>query len=120
MDHASGRCLRCGRDSHWAAQCFAIKHLNGQVIRDEPQRQQEEQRERVCKRSGPASYTSGNGGHGAPARKRARYGNDREHDEAGRYSDYDDYVGSSEYDDDCSDDDSEGCDNDREGYDNEW
>eukprot|EP00961_Rhodomonas_salina_P140719 1893800-Rhodomonas_salina.1 len=30
IDHASGSCLRCGGDSHWAAQCFAKKHLNGQ------------------------------------------------------------------------------------------
>lgn len=37
MDHASGRCLRCGRDSHWVAQCFAKKHLNGQDLEQKQQ-----------------------------------------------------------------------------------
>ena len=25
-------CFRCGRDSHWVAQCYAKKHVDGSII----------------------------------------------------------------------------------------
>jgi hypothetical protein len=28
----SGECHRCGRDSHWVADCFATTHVNGEVL----------------------------------------------------------------------------------------
>ena len=32
LDHADSKCIRCGRDSHWVAQCYAKRHVNGQEL----------------------------------------------------------------------------------------
>ena len=28
-------CFRCGRDSHWVAECYAKKHVDGTLIKDD-------------------------------------------------------------------------------------
>jgi len=33
--HADSKCIRCGRGSHWVAQCYATRHVNGQELEDE-------------------------------------------------------------------------------------
>eukprot|EP00961_Rhodomonas_salina_P229924 3107282-Rhodomonas_salina.1 len=74
IDHASGCCMRCGRDSHWVGDCFAKTHVNGQVIGDaqpgqsqsresrEPREQQQPRWQASgggYKRRGCAAYGSG-------------------------------------------------------------
>jgi hypothetical protein len=32
LDHATDRCIRCGRDSHWANNCYAKTHIDGSLL----------------------------------------------------------------------------------------
>ena len=63
--HANEGCLRCGRQSHWASNCFATTDIFGDTISDDEDEEwgQERERERTplrqrgCRRCGRASHT---------------------------------------------------------------
>lgn len=86
--HASNGCLRCGRSSHWAKDCYAQRDVSGNEIvsdeADEDEEEEEEEEEALVPPSRrraavlpprPATQRSGAG------RKRGRWWEDEEDDE---------------------------------------